>query len=39
MIDKKTETKKAYTNKEKYQLLKEKNPLIINLKNEFKLSI
>ncbi len=38
-IDKKIETKKAYTNKEKYQLLKEKNPLIIDLKNEFKLSI
>ena len=38
-VDKKTEIKKAYTNKEKYLLLKEKNPLIDNLKNEFKLSI
>ena len=38
-VDKKTEIKKAYTNKEKFLLLKEKNPLIDNLKNEFKLSI
>ena len=38
-VDKKTEIKKAYTNKEKYLLLKEKNPLIDNLRNEFKLSI
>ena len=39
IIDKKIENKKAYTNKEKFMLLKEKNPLIDNLKNEFKLSI
>ena len=38
-VDKKIENKKAYTNKEKFMLLKEKNPLIDNLKNEFKLSI
>ena len=38
-VDKKIESKKAYTNKEKYLLLKEKNPLIDNLKDEFKLSI
>ena len=38
-VDKKIENKKAYTNKEKFMLLKKKNPLIDNLKNEFKLSI
>ena len=38
-VDKKIENKKAYTNKEKFMLLKEKNPLIDKLKNEFKLSI
>ena len=38
-VDKKIENKKAYTNKEKFLLLKEKNPLIDDLKNEFKLSI
>ena len=38
-VDKKIENKKAYTNKEKFMLLKEKNPLIDNLKNEFKLSV
>lgn len=38
-IDKKIDKKIAYTNKEKYELLKEKNPLIENLKSEFKLSV
>ena len=38
-IDKKIDKKIAYTNKEKYELLKEKNPLIENLRSEFKLSI
>ena len=34
-IDKKV----AYTNKEKYELLKKKNPIIEDLRNQFKLSI
>jgi len=38
-IDKSIDKKVAYTNKEKYELLKEKNPLIEDLKNQFKLSI
>ena len=38
-IDIKADKKIAYTNKEKYELLKKKNPLIENLKNEFRLSI
>jgi len=38
-IDKKIDKKIAYTNKEKYELLKEKNPLIDDLRSEFKLSI
>ena len=38
-VDKSTDKKVAYTNKEKYELLKEKNPLIEDLKNQFKLSI
>lgn len=38
-IDKKIDKKIAYTNKEKYELLKEKNPLIEDLRSEFKLSI
>ena len=38
-VDKSIDKKVAYTNKEKYQLLKEKNPLIEDLKNQFKLSI
>ncbi len=38
-VDKSIEKKVAYTNKEKYELLKEKNPLIEDLKNQFKLSI
>ena len=32
-------TKNPYTNKDKYNLLREKNPLIEELKNAFKLSI
>ena len=35
----KADKKIAYTNKEKYELLKKKNPLIENLKKEFRLSI
>ena len=38
-IDKSIDKKVAYTNKEKYELLKKKNPLIEDLKNQFKLSI
>ena len=38
-IDKSIDKKVAYTNKEKYELLKKKNPIIEELKNQFKLSI
>ena len=38
-IDKSIEKKVAYTNKEKYELLKKKNPIIEDLRNQFKLSI
>ena len=38
-IDKSIDKKVAYTNKEKYELLKKKNPIIEDLKNQFKLSI
>jgi len=38
-IDKSIDKKIAYTNKEKYELLKKKNPQIEDLKNKFKLSI
>jgi len=38
-IDKSIDKKVAYTNEEKYQLLKKKNPQIEDLKNQFKLSI
>ena len=38
-VDKSIDKKVVYTNKEKYELLKEKNPLIEDLKNQFKLSI
>ena len=38
-IDKSIDKKVAYTNKEKYELLKKKNPQIEDLKNQFKLSI
>lgn len=38
-IDKSIDKKIAYTNKEKYELLKKKNPKIEDLKNQFKLSI
>ena len=38
-INKSIDKKVAYTNKEKYELLKKKNPLIEDLKNQFKLSI
>ena len=38
-IDKSIDKKVAYTNKEKYELLKKKNPLIEDLRNQFKLSI
>tara|TARA_B100000475_G_scaffold177215_1_gene141686 strand:- start:220 stop:1845 length:1626 start_codon:yes stop_codon:yes gene_type:complete len=38
-VDKSIDKKVAYTNKEKYELLKKKNPLIEDLKNQFKLSI
>ena len=38
-IDKKIDKKIAYTNKEKYELMKNKNPLIENLRSSFKLSI
>lgn len=37
--DKTIDKKLTYTNKDKYNLLKEKNPLIEELKNTFKLSI
>ncbi|MBA4738798.1 MAG: DNA polymerase III subunit gamma/tau [Flavobacteriaceae bacterium] len=37
--DKTIDKKLTYTNKDKYNLLKEKNPLIEELKNMFKLSI
>ena len=37
--DKSIDKKVAYTNKEKYELLKKKNPIIEDLKNQFKLSI
>jgi len=37
--DKTIDKKLAYTNKDKYNILKEKNPLIEELKNTFKLSI
>ena len=38
-IDKSIDKKIAYTNKEKYELLKKKNPIIEDLRNQFKLSI
>ena len=38
-IDKNIDKKVAYTNKEKYELLKKKNPIIEDLRNQFKLSI
>ena len=38
-IDKSIDKKVAYTNKDKYELLKKKNPIIEDLKNQFKLSI
>ena len=38
-IDKSIDKKVAYTNEEKYELLKKKNPQIEDLKNQFKLSI
>ena len=38
-IDKKMDENKAYTNKDKFELLKKKNPLIDELRNTFKLSI
>ncbi len=38
-IDKSINKKVAYTNKEKYELLMKKNPIIQELKNQFKLSI
>ena len=38
-IDKSIDKKVAYTNKEKYELLKKKNPIIEDLRNQFKLSI
>ena len=38
-IDNSIDKKVAYTNKEKYELLKKKNPIIEDLKNQFKLSI
>jgi hypothetical protein len=38
-IDKRIEKKSAFTNKEKYELLKGKNSSIHNLKEKFKLSI
>ena len=38
-IDKRIEKKSAYTNKEKYELLKRKNSSMHNLKEKFKLSI
>ena len=38
-IDKSIDKKVAYTNKEKYELLKKKNPIIEDFRNQFKLSI
>ena len=38
-IDKNIDKKVAYTNKEKYELLKKKNPIIEDLRNQFKLSV
>ena len=38
-IDKKIDENKAYTNKDKFEVLKKKNPLIDELRNTFKLSI
>ena len=38
-IDKSIDKKVAYTNKEKYELLKKKNPIIEDLRKQFKLSI
>jgi len=38
-IDKKMDENKAYTNKDKFEVLKKKNPLINELRNTFKLSI
>ncbi|MBA42256.1 MAG: hypothetical protein CMC69_03405, partial [Flavobacteriaceae bacterium] len=38
-IDKKMDENKAYTNKDKFEVLKKKNPLIDELRNTFKLSI
>ena len=38
-IDKSIDKKVAYTNREKYELLKKKNPIIEDLRNQFKLSI
>ena len=38
-IDKSIDKKVAYTNKEKYELLKKKNPIIEDLRNQFKLSV
>tara|TARA_B100000965_G_scaffold150875_1_gene125415 strand:- start:15639 stop:17264 length:1626 start_codon:yes stop_codon:yes gene_type:complete len=38
-IDKKIDENKAYTNQDKFEVLKKKNPLIDELRNTFKLSI
>lgn len=38
-IDKKMDENKAYTNKDKFEVLKKKNPLIDELRNTFKLSV
>ena len=38
-IDKKIDENKAYTNKDKFELLKKKNPMIDELRTIFKLSI
>ena len=38
-INKKMDENKAYTNKDKFEVLKKKNPLIDELRNTFKLSI
>ena len=38
-IDKNIDKKVAYTNKEKYELLKKKNPIIEDLRNQFNLSV
>jgi len=38
-VDKKMDENKAYTNKDKFEVLKKKNPLIDELRNTFKLSI